>query len=94
MKLFLRAITAVTGLLLAALVWERLVVEKTVGPAAVAALGLLALVFVGLLVLLVLYGTRYRELVIRICLAVGSTVVSYAAIDVITARGKPLFDFV
>ena len=83
MTVFLRVLTAVTGLLLAALAWERLVVEKTMGPVAVASLVLLGGMFVVLLVLLRLAQTGRRELVGKILLVVGSTVVSYLAVDLI-----------
>jgi lysophospholipase L1-like esterase len=81
MKKLLTAFAAATGLLLVVLVYERLLVEKTIGPAALASLFALLALFLSLATTVLLYDTRHRELVGKIWLAVLSTVASYVVLD-------------
>jgi hypothetical protein len=84
MKRVFLVLAGVTGLLLAALVYERVFVEQTLGPAALAAMSALGAVVIVLLVLARLYETRHRETINNLTIAAVSTVVSYLAIDLIT----------
>jgi lysophospholipase L1-like esterase len=72
---------AVVGLLLAVLTYERLFIEKTIGPAAIAALSALALLFILLLASLLLYGTRHRRTVGNVWLAIFSVALTYIVVD-------------
>lgn len=81
MKKFLIGGVSIIGLLLAVLMYERLFVEKTFGPAALAALSTLALLFIMILASLLLYGTRHRRTVGNIWLAVLSVALTYVAVD-------------
>ena len=80
MKIFLYAAAALTGLALAVFGFERLFVEHTLGPAAVASLAVLTVVFLATLTLALIYE-RQRELVGNIVLAAVSTVVTYVLVD-------------
>jgi hypothetical protein len=81
-KLFL-SLTIITGVLLLTLVYEKMIVEATVGPAAIASIAVLGALFVAFVSSYVLYDTRYRELIRNVCLAAFSTVAAYAALDII-----------
>lgn len=81
MKRFLIGSVAIVGLLLLVLTYERLFVEKTFGPAAIAALSALALLFFMLLASLLLYGTRHRRSVGNAWLAFFSVALTYIAVD-------------
>lgn len=83
MKRVFLVLAGVAGLLLAALVYERVFVEVTLGPAAIAAMLALATAVAILLVLARLYDTRHRETINNLTLAVVSVLVSYLAIDLI-----------
>lgn len=83
MKKFLVAVVALSGGLLVVLVFERLVVEKTIGPSAIVAMAVLASAFLILLVTLLLYGTRYRGVLGNVWLAISSVTATYVAVDVI-----------
>ena len=72
MRKFLAASVVVVGLLLATLLYERFFVESTIGPAAIAALSALALLFGALLLSLILHGTRFRGMVGNAWLTVAS----------------------
>lgn len=83
MKRLILSLAILTGLLLAALVLERVFVEKTLGPAALAAAAVLTGLFLALLTIYRLYDSKYRELIGNICLAGFSTIVAYVAIDLL-----------
>lgn len=84
MKKLLLAFSLLTGGVLAMFVYERMFVDRTIGPVAMAAIAVLAAVVAVLVTMYRLYDTRHREVVVSVCLAVGSTVVSYLVIDLIT----------
>jgi hypothetical protein len=81
MKRLLSAFAAATGLLLGVMVYERLFVERTIGPAALASLLVLLTLFLSLAITRLLYDTRHRELVGKLWLAIISTVTSYVVLD-------------
>lgn len=81
MKKFLIGSVAIVGLLLVVLTYERLFIEKTIGPAAIAALSGLALLFIMLLASLLLYGTRHRRTVGNVWLAIVSVTLTYIFVD-------------
>lgn len=91
-KKFLVASIGVVGLLLAVLVYERLFIEETFGPAAIAVLSTLALLFIMLLGSLLLYGTRHRRTVGNLWLAIFSFALTYVAVDLVAGHFliKPL----
>lgn len=81
MRKFLAASVVVVGLLLATLLYERFFVESTIGPAAIAALSALALLFGALLLSLILHGTRFRGMVGNAWLTVASVFLTYLIVD-------------
>ncbi|MGE0759292.1 MAG: SGNH/GDSL hydrolase family protein [Pirellulaceae bacterium] len=81
MKRFLILSIGIVSLLLVVVTYERLFVEKTFGPAAIAGLSALALLFIMLLASLLLYGTRYRRTVGNAWLAIFSVALTYVAVD-------------
>ncbi len=81
MKRALLAGVLALGVLLAAFTFERLFIEKTMGPAAIAALAAVALLFVLLLASLLLYDTRHRRLVGNAWLTLVSVGVTYLVVD-------------
>ena len=83
MRRFLLASLVVIGLLLAWMIWERLFVERTIGPAAIASLVFLALVFLLLLASYLLLGTRHRRVVGNVWLTIVSVGLTYALVDVV-----------
>jgi len=83
MKKILLLLVIVSGALAAWLVYERLFVEGTFGPAAIASLALLGGAWVWLLCSLLLYDTRHREMVLRAWLVIISVTFSYFALDLI-----------
>lgn len=82
MRRFLLAVVVANGALLAWLTWERLFVERTIGPAAIAGLALLALVFLALLATWWLLGTRHRRMVGNVWLMIFSVGLTYVFVDV------------
>lgn len=83
MKRFLTLLIFLIGGILAVATYERLFVERTVGPSAILALALLAALFLILLATRLLYPTRFRPLVGNAWLVIASLGLSYAAVDVI-----------
>jgi hypothetical protein len=81
MQRFLSILTAISGLLLALVTYERLVVESAIGPAAIASLAVLLVVFLSLGISRVLYNTRHRATVGKLWLSALSTVVTYLVLD-------------
>jgi hypothetical protein len=81
LRKFLVASVTLVGLLLAVLLYERLFVESTIGPAAIAALAALALLFCALLLSLILHGTRFRALVGNAWLTIASVFLTYLFVD-------------
>lgn len=88
MNWFLPALVVLAGLLLAGMLFQQLVVEGGIGPAAMAAVVVLSLVFLALLATLAAYRTRFRGLVGKLWLAAFSTTLAYFVIDF--AAGKLL----
>lgn len=82
MKKFLIGCMAVVGALLLALTYERLFVERTIGPAAIAGLTILALLFAMLLASYLLLGTRHRRAVGNTWLTIISVGLTYLFVDV------------
>jgi len=82
LKRFLAVSLVVLGLLLAWLTWERLFIEKTIGPAAIAGLAFLALLFLMLLATWLLLGTRHRRTVGNVWLTIASLGFTYVFVDV------------
>lgn len=82
MRRILLAVVVATGALLAWLTWERVFVERTIGPAAVAGLAFLALLFLLLLASYVLLGTCHRRMVANAWLTIASIGLTYALVDV------------
>jgi lysophospholipase L1-like esterase len=83
MRKLLLALALGTGALLAALLFQQLAVEGSFGPAAMVAAAGLGGAFVALLLSWVLLGTRYREAVQNVWLAVVSVTVTYLVLDLI-----------
>lgn len=83
MRKLLLLLVAATGALLAALLFQQIVVEGSFGPAAMVASAGLGGVFLALLATWALLGTRHREVVQNIWLAVVSVAVSYLVLDLI-----------
>jgi hypothetical protein len=83
MKKFLIGCLAVVGALLLALTYERLFVERTIGPAAIAGLAFLALLFLMLLSSYLLLGTRHRRVVGNAWLTIFSVTLTYVLVDVV-----------
>ncbi|MEZ5287596.1 MAG: SGNH/GDSL hydrolase family protein [Vicinamibacterales bacterium] len=81
MRKLLVALVVLTGALLAALLFQQIVVEGSLGPAAMVAAGGLSLVFLAMLATLVLLNTRHRALVANLWLAAFSIGISYFALD-------------
>ncbi len=83
MKKILAALVVAVGVILGFGIYERLFVEKTIGPSAVLAFSLLALFFVLLLASLLLYDGRHRRSVGNFWLAIGSLGLTYIVVDLI-----------
>lgn len=92
MRTFLLALVLVSGALLAAFVYQQLIVEGSLGPAGM--LGILALGagFLAAVAMLRLHGTRHRDLVTKVLIAAMSTVATYLVADVLVGAVliKPL----
>jgi lysophospholipase L1-like esterase len=72
-----------TGAALAAMLYQQLFVERSLGPAALVAACALGLLFVSLLATLLLMLTRFHDTVGKLWLGAFSTLIAYLAIDVI-----------
>jgi len=83
MKKVLFASVAVTGALLAAVLYRQVFLEREFGPTAMVGASALAILFLSLLLTLLLYQTRCRPLIANMWLAAGSVVVSYLLLDVV-----------
>jgi hypothetical protein len=83
MKKVLFACVAITGALLAAMLYKQVFVERELGPAAMVGASLLAALCLSLLLTLLLYGTRHRALIANLWLAASSVTVSYLVLDVV-----------
>lgn len=81
MRTVILGLAALTGALLAALLFQQIVVEGSFGPAAMVAAGGLSAVFLALVGTLLLSRTRYRAVVANVWLAVFSVAISYFALD-------------
>jgi hypothetical protein len=83
MRILLLAMVLASGLAFSMFVYQQVVVEGAVGPAAMLGIVVLGLVFLGCIVLLRLSRTRHREAVGGILLAGSATILAYLAFDVI-----------
>jgi hypothetical protein len=81
MKKLLLALAAITGLGLAALVFQQVFVERSFGPAAMVAVAVLGVLFLSLAGSLYLLRTRFRDAVGKAWLAAFSAVASYLVLD-------------
>jgi len=79
-------LVVLSGLALGGMLFQQLVIEGAVGPAALVALIVLAAVFLALLVTLLLSRTRHRELVGKMWLAAFSMAMAYVVIDVVAGQ--------
>jgi len=82
----LLALVMLSGLALGGMLFQQLVIEGGLGPAALVAVLALAAVFLALLATLLLSRTRHRELVGKFWLAAFSTAIAYAVIDVVAGK--------
>lgn len=81
MKKLLLAFAAVTGLLCGVLTFERVFVERTLGPVALASLVILAALTVTLFAMYWLYDSKHRNLINNVCLAAAVAVATYIVAD-------------
>lgn len=81
MKKLLLAFAVVTGFLCGVLAFERLFIEQTMGPVAIASLLILAALSVTLFVMYRLYDTKYRNVINNLCLAGVATIATYVVVD-------------
>lgn len=81
MKKLLIALTVLTGLVLTALVYLQVVVERSFGPAAMVAVAVLGVALVCLAGSLYLLGTRFHDAVGKAWLAALSALASFMAFD-------------
>jgi SGNH hydrolase-like domain, acetyltransferase AlgX len=81
MRIATRFLTLVVSLAFVSFVYQQAVVEGAFGPAAMLGTAALGLLVVAMLVLTYLTGTRHRELVSNLMLALTSVVVCYLALD-------------
>lgn len=86
MTWLLLALVMMSGLALGGMLFQQLVIEGGLGPAALVAVLALAAVFLALLAALLLSRTRHRELVGKFLLGVFSTAIAYAVIDVVAGK--------
>jgi len=82
----LLALVVLSGLALGGMLFQQLVVEGGLGPAALVAVLMLGAVFLALLATLLLSRTRHRELVGKFWLAAFSTAIAYVVIDVVAGQ--------
>lgn len=83
MRILLLVLVLVSGLALSMFVYQQLVVEGAVGPAAMFGIGVLGFIFLTCLTLLLLSRTRHRETVKGILLAGSATAFAYIIFDVV-----------
>lgn len=83
MRRLVLTLVVLSGAALAAMVYHQLFVERSFGPAAVAAACVLGLVFLSLLCTWLLLATRHRDTVGKLWLGAISTLVAYVVIDVV-----------
>ena len=81
MRNLILGLVVVTGTVLAALLYQQVVVEGSLGPAAMVGVGVLTAVFLALLGTLLLLKSRHRALVVNLWLATFSVGVSYLVLD-------------
>lgn len=81
MRKLLLALVLASGGLLAVFLYQQLVVEGTMGPAAMVGVGVLTILFTALTLTWALYGTRFGDIVSKLWLAGFACAISYAAID-------------
>jgi hypothetical protein len=81
MRTLILGFVVLTGALLAALLFQQVIVEGSMGPAAMVGAAVLGIAFLAMLATLLLYRTRHRALVANLWLAVFSVSVSYFALD-------------
>ena len=81
MKKLLLACAVVTGVLCGVLTFERMFMERTLGPVALASLAVLATLSVTLFVMYRLYDTKRRALINNVCLAAVVSVTTYVVVD-------------
>jgi hypothetical protein len=82
----LLVLVALSGLTLGGMLFQQLVVEGALGPAALVVVIVLAAVLLALLVTLLLSRTRHRELVGKLWLAAFSMAIAYVVIDVVAGQ--------
>ena len=85
MKKTLAAFMLIVGVLVAALAYDQIFIDKSFGPSAMVGLAIGGAVFLTLLATFLLYDTRHRETLGKIWLATFSVFFSYFAIDFIAA---------
>lgn len=92
MRTILLVLVLATGALLATFVYQQLAVEGNLGPAAMLATAVLGAAFLALLASWLLYRTRHRELVGKVWLALFTSALAYAVVDVVAGKAliKPL----
>jgi hypothetical protein len=83
MKKAALAFLTVSGITLAALIYERLFVEKSIGPSAILGTAVAVLAYGFLLASYLLMDTRFRGAVINVWMMLVSTGVSYLLLDLI-----------
>lgn len=81
MHILILGLVVLTGALLGALLYQQVITESSMGPAALVGAAVLGIAFLAMLTTLLLYRTRYRTLVANLWLAVFSVSVSYFALD-------------
>jgi hypothetical protein len=82
MRNFVFVLVVLTGAALAGMLYQQLLVEGSLGPAALVAVCILGLLFLSLLATLQLMRTRYRDTVGKLWLGAFSTLIAYVAVDV------------
>jgi hypothetical protein len=83
MKIFLRVLLVLTGIIIAVGVYERGFVKSNFGPALLSAMLILVVFFLCLLVTLLTYETRFRETVMKIWIVVISASIAFILLDII-----------
>lgn len=81
MRTVLVGLVVITGGLLAVYLLQQVVVERSLGPAAMLVTALLGTVFLALFATLLLSRTRHRFLVVNLWLAASSVALSYLVLD-------------
>ncbi len=83
MKRILLLLAVLTGAFAGLLLYERLFVEQSFGPAAMVSIALVVGACALLLLSFLVYDTRFREAIVRVWLVIISVAVSYLALDLI-----------